>query len=89
MQSFNPCRAVDIGDVGWRHFPNSFFAIQTVDNPEGAVLEFRQNMIDKYVEKGYGAKRAVEISLTLFTMQCGDDVYATQVRRCDSVDGGF
>ena len=23
MQSFNPCRAVDISDVGWRQFPNS------------------------------------------------------------------
>ena len=70
-----------------RQFPNSFFAIPTVANPEGAVLNFCQNMIDGYVGKGYRAKPAVEGAPTLYTMQCDDGVYATRVQRCDSVDG--
>ena len=70
-----------------RQFPNSFFAIPTVANPEGAVLDFRQNMVDGYVGKGYGAKPAVEGAPTLSTMQCGVDVCVTRVQRSDSVDG--
>ena len=54
---------------------------------EGAVPKFLWNMVDGYVEKGYGAKRAVEVSLTLSTMQCDDDVCVTRVQRSDSVDG--
>ena len=70
-----------------RQFPNSFFAIPTVANPEGAVLDCRRNMVEGYVSKGYGAKPAVEVSLTLSKMQCDDGVYVTRVQRSDSVDG--
>lgn len=32
-------------------------------------------MVEGYVSKGYGAKPAVEVSLTLYTMQCDDGLY--------------